>query len=880
MKKHFILLVALLVSSLAFAQSVWNGFYEPWVQGTGTEDDPFLIENAQQLAYLAYRVNNGFDAGSTHVSNPDYHYRLMTDINLNGTESFQWTPIGYQISATDYQRFGGHFDGNGYTISGLYVDTESECVGLFGSSEEATFSNLNVVGIKVATSRIYAGAIVGWARNIVLANCSGRVTVGVSSTQYAGGLVGYVEADAVVTDCSHTGSVSSSSTVDYSCAGGLLGCVNGSLSIINSHKSGDVLASSDHDSASGGIVGRVGGHSTISRCYYDNGNVSASNFSESRYSNSISGGIIGNPAGTSIINYCYNKGNVSSSASGNYYYRDRFAFGGGIVGRADNLVHVFNSYYSKGEASVISENSGGSSLVGGVLGWCNNSVEIKNCYNTGSLSVSGSAPNKHVGGISGFSNNQAINSYYLSTCGGYNTYGGQPMSSDAMLSAEFVTMLNDGVLSYQQDVRPYQNQGYPIFSDFRVETLPATDIAYYTATLNGNYSTHNQEQVVIAQGFEYKLSTDEDYTRVFCTSEQNPFSFSLSGLICDTAYVYRAFTTVAEGTAYGELCSFHTTLPPRYTITASASAGGVISPSGEVVVNEGENVTFTVTPNENYAIEALLVDGVSVGTISTYTFQNVTRDHAIEAVFRSTIHHIHAFASGHGTISPSGEVEVTDGQNKTFTITPDAGFEIGSLIVDNDTVEPVTSYTFRNITSDHSISVNFVEMTGPCLPPMNLLASVINSTSVRISWQGGADIYLIVYGIDGAYNHAVSTSENSLVIEGLVPHSNYEWKIKSVCGELETGYVNGQPFTTSGQGVDENNGSFCLWPNPVKDHLTISGRSISEVALYNTVGQQLMLIECFGETTTIDVTNFNSGIYLVKVTDIDGKSGFSKVIIE
>ncbi|MBR6919445.1 MAG: hypothetical protein IKN37_03895 [Bacteroidales bacterium] len=74
--------------------SVWDGTYTPWTKGTGTASDPFLIENARQLAYLANRVNNGLDAGGGHVSNPNYHYKLMVDVNLNGSDTFQWTPIG------------------------------------------------------------------------------------------------------------------------------------------------------------------------------------------------------------------------------------------------------------------------------------------------------------------------------------------------------------------------------------------------------------------------------------------------------------------------------------------------------------------------------------------------------------------------------------------------------------------------------------------------------------------------------------------------------------------------------------------------------------------------------------------------------------------
>ena len=80
--------------------SVWDGTYAPWTKGSGTATDPFLIENARQLAYLAYRVNNGLDTNGGYVSNHNLHYKLMVDVDLNGSDTFQWSPIGYWVSNT------------------------------------------------------------------------------------------------------------------------------------------------------------------------------------------------------------------------------------------------------------------------------------------------------------------------------------------------------------------------------------------------------------------------------------------------------------------------------------------------------------------------------------------------------------------------------------------------------------------------------------------------------------------------------------------------------------------------------------------------------------------------------------------------------------
>jgi hypothetical protein len=71
----------------------------------------------------------------------------------------------------------------------------------------------------------------------------------------------------------------------------------------------------------------------------------------------------------------------------------------------------------------------------------------------------------------------------------------------------------------------------------------------------------------------------------------------------------------------------------NYTVAATAGTGGTITPSGNVTVQYGGTQTFTITPNIGYHITGVFVDGVSVGAMSTYTFNNVTANHRIAAFF-------------------------------------------------------------------------------------------------------------------------------------------------------------------------------------------------------------------------------------------------------
>lgn len=443
-----LLVLSMPMAKLSAQVSTWDGTWEPWTHGTGTEADPFLIENAQQLAYLAYRVNNGLDAGGGHVSNHDYHYKLMIDINLNGSENFQWTPIGYWNSSSDHQRFGGCFDGNGHTVSGLYIKSSAHSVGLFGYVEEAIVANLGVIGGTITTT-----------------------------STYAGGIIGVAHGTCVITNCYNTGSVSSYNTWPED--------------------------SSSH--YSGGIIGDAY-MANITNCY-NIGNVSSSSYSHHSYS----GGIVGWASGGANITNCYNTGTISSSTYSSYY-----------------------SYYS-----------------GGIVGYKPNPV----------------------------SEAVVINSYYLNTCGGNNTYGGQSMSADAMKTQEFVEALNSGICAYEYDF-DNTNSGYPVLTMILVmaTTQNAMNVTESHTTLLGTLNVENTN--VHVQGFEYKKSTESNYQTVNVSGNGN-ISKTLSGLTPNTEYTYRVFCTPDDcGTYYGEEKTFTTlpvnviTYPTTDATTSSATLHG------------------------------------------------------------------------------------------------------------------------------------------------------------------------------------------------------------------------------------------------------------------------------------------------------------------
>jgi hypothetical protein len=144
-----------------------------------------------------------------------------------------------------------------------------------------------------------------------------------------------------------------------------------------------------------------------------------------------------------------------------------------------------------------------------------------------------------------------------------------------------------------------------------------------------------------------------------------------------------------------------------YAITATAGPNGTISPSGAVSVEYGASRTFTISPVEHYHVVRVLVDGVSVGAVTEYTFTDVTRAHTIAATFAFDTYAITASAGPGGTISPAGAVAVTYGASRTFTITPQSGYHVEGVLVDGISIGAVRTYTFTNVTAPHIIAASF-----------------------------------------------------------------------------------------------------------------------------------------------------------------------------
>ena len=275
------------------------------ITGSGTAEDPYLIYTADGLKAFRDKANGG---------ERNAFAKLMNDIVLNdGTfdkdgkytaadgssaEPEKWTPIG-----TDNNQYRGTFDGNGKTIKGLYVNTESDkTAGLFGATGGPTIKNLTVDGS--VTGKCWVGGILGFSTGGVIENCTNNASVTVANFDsevqvYIGGIAGLSYSKLI--GCGNTGKITVKNVAQIANVGGLAGYQM--HAITDCYNTGDVS----------GEAGTL-------------------------YLGGISGGIV-----VDVISNCYSTGKLDSTGSTTVYL-------GGIVGLNTILFDLTNNYYLEGTA--------------------------------------------------------------------------------------------------------------------------------------------------------------------------------------------------------------------------------------------------------------------------------------------------------------------------------------------------------------------------------------------------------------------------------------------------------------------------------------------------------------------------------------------------
>ena len=258
-----------------------NSIYQPATETTdkydidddGTKDTVYEISNAGQLYWFAGLVNGTLDgveqntlANAVLTANITVNENLLDSLQYdtegnvsNGSDFISWTPIADWMGNRTTQ-YSGTFDGNNKTVSGLYFNGDSTCIGLFGSSEsDGNIKNVGVVDSYFKGNDHVGGVCGNNAGTITNCYNAGNLTA-IESSATIGGICGYNNGG-TVTNCYNTGTVTATGSV--ASVGGVCGCCTAPIS--NCYNIGTVTATSSSADISG-ICGYNFG--PIKNCYY------------------------------------------------------------------------------------------------------------------------------------------------------------------------------------------------------------------------------------------------------------------------------------------------------------------------------------------------------------------------------------------------------------------------------------------------------------------------------------------------------------------------------------------------------------------------------------------------------------------------------------
>lgn len=442
---------------------------EPWdgttaknfACGSGTKLSPYIILTAEQLAHLSFVVNSSDKAFSGK------YFKLGADILLNkgkiidekggfvadSAKLHKWTPIGNSSVAFD-----GNFDGDGYTVSGMFINTTSTHNGLFGNS------NGTVQNVTVENSWVYGG----------------KYTAGVVGVLKGAGIVkNVVNKASVIGSNDVVAGIVAATSYDYS-KRGTIENVENDATIQGKKLVAGIIASSDNGldiknvvnkgyveslSSAGGVACHLGSSTNVELAF---------NYGEIKGLDYTAG--IASYFGYGYCTASKNYGMIKRSK--NYGRITGANYTAGVVGQAQcvsikesaNMTTIAGSKYAGGisghversnvESVYNTGNISGSQYVGGIIGYNQEGV-TNSAYSTGKVDG-----DSLVGLMIGYNYNTTMADYYYLKRGkqepfGLNNGGGvaTPKTEDEMKSKDFAKLLGDEFI-YDSGL----NDGYPILS--------------------------------------------------------------------------------------------------------------------------------------------------------------------------------------------------------------------------------------------------------------------------------------------------------------------------------------------------------------------------------------------------------------------------------
>ena len=703
-------------------------------------DGVYEIGNAGQLYWFAACVNGSTEGiqqnkSAKAVLTADITVNTGNVANCNGTKATgwtDWTPIG-----NSNNQYTGTFDGQGHTISGLYLNTSTGYVGLFGTvGSGGSVSNVGVVDSYFKGTNNVSG-VCGYNNGGTITNCYN--TGNVSGSSCVGGVCGYNDGG-TIENCYNTGTVSGSRLVGGVC-GYNYAPSDRTATITNCYNTGAVSGTGPYV---GGVCGAnnvyrsSNGIVTITNCY-NTGAVSGTG--------TYVGGVCGqnnaynSSNGTAKITNCYNTGNVTATGTDNDYV-------GGVCGEnsdvdSSNGTAKITNCYNTGHVTATGT---GNDYVGGVCGSnsatapshsgatsTNVTATITNCYNTGA--VSGTS---YVGGVCG--KNSATNGtatitncYYLANTADEN--GGK--TEKQFKNGSVCYLLNGSTSTNPVWYQTLDSDSYPLLDNSHGTVYACTPCTGVFSNTSGQTAQHS-----------YVVDTN-DRTKHICENcgiDSHNAEFTaddetntISSVCCDLCSVtLKAPTeltydgTAKAATVEGELTGFDT---PKILYKEKDSAEAAVETAPTNAGTYVASITYTIGENTTYSVSVEYTIGKASVTVTAKNYTVKFGNPLPESLEYET-----DGLMGTDTLSSIG-VNVTIGYKNA--VTPSA---IGNYIIVVSGEENTTNY-----------ELNYVNGT---LTIIEKPAQTITANDVTLSYGNtGKKIGAATSG-DGAITYAVKTGED------------------------------------------------------------------------------------------------------------------------
>ena len=251
-KSNWLVMMLLLVMAILMPYGgAWAQTASQPSEGDGKTGNPYIITKAEELAWFRDQVNSGNNFICAKISEDveviDMSTVCHAEDKSQNLEELSWEPIGKNDYGYQYR---GTFDGNGKTITNLYINASQNNVGLFGYTSKGTIKNLTFEYANVTNTGVFTGILVGYATGY--ANTSNLQNIKISNTcqikggKETGGIAGDFDGNAY--NCVNYATVQGNYRV-----GGLFGyCSNKESSITTCANYGNVTATSTD---AGGLVG-------------------------------------------------------------------------------------------------------------------------------------------------------------------------------------------------------------------------------------------------------------------------------------------------------------------------------------------------------------------------------------------------------------------------------------------------------------------------------------------------------------------------------------------------------------------------------------------------------------------------------------------------